>query len=263
MPQNPPPPSGPPNYLIPPPGPPPGPPNYPSPPGPPNYPIPPSVRQNYPPPSPPNYPPPPGSPNYPPPPGSPNYPLPPPGAAWPPTGAPARPPVPIAARPRRRGCSCGGCLATLLILVVVLVGSGAALYFLVQNGTISQHQIMNAIGLGTGEIQITNLSASTLTVTVTTLSTTPTPGESSTGGGLSSAHTMKPMETHQFVSIAPGRYDLRIGDGATSGPCTLKIESGDVYRIAILRTGTVITRDKEPGQTKADVLFPASGLCQR
>ncbi|HMA36434.1 MAG TPA: zinc ribbon domain-containing protein [Chloroflexia bacterium] len=233
-------------------------------PGPPG-PAPPPPGPGYGPPPGPGYPPP----GYGPPPG-PGYPPPgygpPPGPGYPPPGyGPPPGPVPVGQTRRRRGCSCGGCLVALLVVVLLLGGTGVGIWVLIQNGTLSTHSLLNMVGLGSGEIQVVNLSDATVDVTVTTRdSATPTGGGSGdSSGGLSSDHKMKSLDIQEFAGIQPGRYDLRIGSGANSGPCTLKIDSGDVYHVAILRTGTVITRDKEPGQTKDDVLFPTSRLCKR
>jgi hypothetical protein len=155
-------------------------------------------------------------------------------------------------------------MLVLLLVLVLLAGGVGGLYLLIRNGTISQHSLMNTLGMGTGEIQVSNLSDGTLTADLTDLGTgTATPSSGSNGSLFGSTHTMKSLETQNFVNLQPGRYDLHIGTGANGGPCALKIDSGDVYHVAILRTAIVITRDKEAAQTKADVTFPTSSLCQR
>jgi len=184
---------------------------------------------------------------------------PPPGPAPAPPPVALPPPVVMAPAPRRRGCcSCSSCLLLLVVFVILLAGSGGVLYLLISNGTISQHQIRNTLGIGTGEISVANLSDDTVTATLTEL-------DAQRQEGLVDQRTLKTMEIQDFADVQPGLYKITIPrpDGSDSGACTVQVVSGDVYSIVLVRTGSAITREKEPAQSQADLAFPGSALCQR
>src|SRR5204863_10127107 len=127
-------------------------------------------------------------------------------AVAPPVAPLASSPTTVAVAPARRGgCSCGSCLMVLVLLLVLLVLSGGSLYLAISNGVITQHQIMNAIGLGTGEISVANLSDETVTVTVTQLDS-----QTRQEADFNTAHTLKTLEIQEFTQIQPGIYKISI-----------------------------------------------------
>jgi hypothetical protein len=169
------------------------------------------------------------------------------------------PPVPVTGPPnpvprQRGGCGCGSCL--LILILLLLLGGGGG-YLLYTNGVITQYQIMQAIGLGTGEMNVTNLSDESVTVTLMMLDA------ESQETGLNREATLKPMEIRDFTAIQPGLYKISVPrpQGPGGGTCTVKIDSGDFYRIVLVRTSTLIARDKQPARTSTDLNFPDSPLC--
>ncbi len=146
----------------------------------------------------------------------------------------------------------------MLLLLLVIVSSGG-LYLLIQNGTLSQHQLLNMVGMGTGEISVANLSDDKLLITLTPLDGK---GDNSI---LARQRTMRSMELQDFAAVQPGRYQLTVPRPAAQGggDCLLKIESGDLYNLVVVRTGAVITRQKEPATDKSDLGFTTSVLCKR
>jgi hypothetical protein len=166
-----------------------------------------------------------------------------------------QPVVYVQKKKSRAGCCVGGCL----IVLVGLCGGVALLYFLIQNGTITQRQILNTIGLGTGEVNVLNLLDSSLSVTLEPLSTgTPDPYSNS-------SLTIEAAESDAFIGLAPGRYKLNFTSGAdgASSECTIKVDSGDNYRFVAVPEGVGIFREKEAPQSSEDVNVGTSPLCQR
>jgi hypothetical protein len=184
------------------------------------------------------------------------YSAPPPTQQWqvqPP--AAQQPVVYVQQKKSRAGCCVGGCLAVL----VGLCGGIAVLYFMIQNGTITQRQILNAVGLGTGEASILNLTDGNLNVTLDPISTgTPDPYSSS-------SLTVPAAQSDAFVALSPGRYSLKFtseADGSNS-ECTIKVDSGDNYSFVAVPEGVGVFREKEAPQSSEDVNVNTSPLCKR
>lgn len=157
-----------------------------------------------------------------------------------------------------------GCLATCLIILVLAVVAlcllGAAGYYLYTTGAINQRQILNAIGQGTGEINVVNASDDTLEVSLTHLDTES--GEPESVGSF----TLEPEAIDGFTSIQPGRYQLQITylSGAPgSGVCTMRIVSGDYYQLVAVSGGVAIANERQPAQTGEDLVMATSSLCQQ
>jgi hypothetical protein len=130
---------------------------------------------------------------------------------------------------------------------------------MIQNGTISQRQIMNTMGLGTGEASVLNLTDGDLSVSMTSLS-------SESGSSSSDTLTLKPTDSKGFTTLQPGRYRVTfsstVGPGA-NGPCTLQISSGDLYQFVALNEGVVITNEKHPPKSNTDLNTATSSLCKK
>lgn len=162
---------------------------------------------------------------------------------------------------RKRGC---GCLATCLLVlglgVVLLCIVGAGGYYLYTTGAINQRQILNAIGQGTGEINVLNASDDTLEAYLTRLDTES--GEPESVGSF----TIESTEIDGFTTIEPGRYQLEIifASGAPGGgTCTMKIVSGDYYQLVAVTGGVAIANQRLPAETGADLNMATSSLCQQ
>ncbi|HEX9987418.1 MAG TPA: zinc ribbon domain-containing protein [Chloroflexia bacterium] len=166
-----------------------------------------------------------------------------------------QPVVYVQKKKSRAGCCVGGCL----LVLVGLCGGVALLYFLIQNGTITQRQILNTLGLGTGEVNIMNLLDGNLSVTLEPVNTgTPDPYSNS-------SLTVGTAESDAFVGLSPGRYKLSFtfeADG-TSSECTIKVDSGDNYRFVAVPEGVGVFREKEAPQSSDNVNVSTSPLCQR
>jgi len=158
-----------------------------------------------------------------------------------------------------RGCLVT-CLLVLALVVVLLCVVGAGGYYLYTTGAINQRQILNAIGQGTGEINILNASDDTLDANLTRLDTES--GEPESVGSF----TIEPTEVEGFKMIEPGRYQLEIifASGAPGGgTCTMKIVSGDYYQFVAVTGGVAIASQQQPAETGADLNMATSSLCQQ
>lgn len=129
---------------------------------------------------------------------------------------------------------------------------------MIQNGTISQRQIMNVMGLGTGEAAVLNLTDADLNVSMTSLSSDP---DAISPGTL----TLKPTDSKGFTTIQPGRYRVSfystVGADA-NGDCALQVSSGDVYQFVALNEGVVVTNEKFTPKTSEDLNIVTSELCK-
>lgn len=179
----------------------------------------------------------------------------------PPEEMPAKSATPTPPPPPKKGRGClATCLIILLLAVIALCLLGAAGYYLYTTGAINQRQVLNAIGQGTGEINVVNASDDTLEVSLTHLDTES--GEPESVGSF----TLEPEAIDGFTSIQPGRYQLQVTyqSGAPgSGVCTMRIVSGDYYQLVAVNGGVAIANERQPAQTGEDLVMATSSLCQQ
>lgn len=160
----------------------------------------------------------------------------------------------------KRSNPCGCCLVVLLVFVVLIIGTGGVIFFLVQNGTITQRSILNTLGMGTGEAAVLNLTDGDLSVSITSL------GSDSDSSLLETSLTLKPTDSDSFTAIQPGRYRITFTStlgGGPSGDCSLQIASGDVYQFVAVNDGVVVTNEKHPATTRDDLDMATSPLCKK
>ncbi|HEX8230469.1 MAG TPA: zinc ribbon domain-containing protein [Chloroflexia bacterium] len=167
---------------------------------------------------------------------------------------------PVNQAPVKQGRSpCGCCFTWFLIIIVafaVLIGAG---WFMLQNGTITARGIRNTLGMGSGEAAVLNLTDGDLSVSIASLST------ESESGLLDTDLALKPTDSDSFTSISPGRYRITFSAtvGEASGDCSLQIGSGDVYQFVAVNEGVVVTNEKYPPSTAADLNMATSSLCKK
>jgi hypothetical protein len=179
---------------------------------------------------------------------------PPPQGYYPPQGQ-----YPAPAPPPRRRNNCGCCLLALLVVVGLPVIGGTIIYFMIQNGSLNQRQVLIWAGQGPGEASIMNLSDSTLEVTVAAL------GEEDSGFGTETM-TLEPRDTDSFPDLSQGRYRLSFSSAGGAPPdaeCSIKIDSGDFYQFVAVPEGLAVSREKEPARTAGDANVETSPLCRR
>jgi hypothetical protein len=157
-----------------------------------------------------------------------------------------------------------GCLTCLLIALIVgfvgcvlLVAVGIGGYFLWKNNTISEKQILKLVGKAPGEVNIINLADENLQVVLTPLDTS-----ESSGFLMNNELQLEPLDIDGFA-VNPGRVQLDFST-TSSGvqSCTLRVNSGDYYQFVATTQGIVVTNEKYPVQSGADLRIATSPLCQ-
>jgi hypothetical protein len=131
---------------------------------------------------------------------------------------------------------------------------------MLQSGTISERDILNALGQGTGETNVINLTDGNLDVALTSI-----PGNSEDTASTSNL-SLEPAEMDGFPDLSPGRYRMTFTFAVPAGgggECTLKIDSGDRYEFVAVPEGVAITREKEPAASGPDLNVATSALCRR
>ncbi len=146
-----------------------------------------------------------------------------------------------------------------LVLLLLIVGTAVAGYFMLQNGTITQRGILNTLGMGTGEAAVLNLTDGDLSVSITSLSS------DSDSALLDTGMSLKPTDSDSFTALSPGRYRITFSAtvGEASGDCSLQIGSGDLYQFVAVNEGVVVTNEKYPASTVADLNMATSSLCKK
>ena len=168
----------------------------------------------------------------------------------------AMPPKPRTKPKRRR--SCFGMLLIGGLAVVVLAVAG---YFLLTSGAINQRELLNRLGMGTGEISVVN-------TTETDLSTTLTQMEGTESGTPEILDTMQAaaLEIKVFAEIQPGRYELAFSSAdhdALNQTCRLQIKSGEVYQFVLIPEGIAVTEEGYEPAGPNEVNTQTSPLCNR
>jgi hypothetical protein len=163
---------------------------------------------------------------------------------------------------KKRGCTrnCVMLLVVgLLVLVCGLLVLGGGGYYLYNSGSITQRQIRNAVGLGTGEINFVNLAGDTLNAELIRLDTES--GSPETERGLS----LEPLDIGGMGGVSPGSYQLVLdtpsGEPA-GGICRLQIRGGDVYQLVAVRQGVAITLEGNDASSADDLDLLTSPLCR-
>ncbi|MBN1317190.1 MAG: hypothetical protein JXA42_17030 [Anaerolineales bacterium] len=166
---------------------------------------------------------------------------------------------PTQKRKRSRFVSClltSGIIVVILVcLLAIVIGGG---YYLYSQGTITQKQIFDMIGMGAGEISIINTLDDPTRIELYRLDTET--GEPERDMLLES----EPLAIDALANIDPGlvRIDFTPAGGTAIGSCTLKIKSGDLYQFVLVPEGIAITQQDKPPETPAEMNIETSKLCQ-
>lgn len=157
-------------------------------------------------------------------------------------------------------------LTCLLILVIIACGSfclltavGAGGYYMISTGQWGQREILNAVGRGTGEINIVNIADDTLETELIRLDT-----ESGSPETVNN-EKIAPFEISGYGGIQPGLYELHIttSSGApVGGVCRLTIASGDAFQFVAVPSGIAVTKQGVDAQSADDMDMVTSGLCR-
>ncbi len=174
---------------------------------------------------------------------------------------PAIPEHPSAEGKKRSGGR--SCLMTcgiiLLVVVFGMIAIGGGGYYLYTTGQLSPRTMLNAVGMGTGEINIVNIADSALYGDLVQMTTDS--GEPESFLDLS----LEAFEVGGIGSIPPGSYELKVSfsEGIPiGGSCWLEIESGDVIQLVAVPEGIAISKEGENPTAPDEIDYTTTALCK-
>jgi hypothetical protein len=130
---------------------------------------------------------------------------------------------------------------------------------MIRTGQWSQRELLNAVGLGTGEISIVNIADDTLDTELIRLDT-----ESGSPERVNSEN-IAPFEISGYGGIQPGQYELRIttpSGAPAGGVCHMTIASGDALQFVAVPSGIAVTKEGTDTQSADDMDMSTSRLCR-
>lgn len=145
----------------------------------------------------------------------------------------------------------------MIVCVLAVVGVGG--YYMVSTGRWSQREILNAVGMGAGEIAFINIADDTLETELIRLDTESGSPETT------NSENIAPLEISGYGGIQPGLYELHISmpSGAPAGGiCRMTIASGDAFQFVAVPSGIAVTKEGMEAQSADDLDMVTSGLCR-
>jgi hypothetical protein len=150
-----------------------------------------------------------------------------------------------------------GIFACGLICLLGAVGAGG--YYAYTTGSLNQRVILNAVGLGTGDITIINLADDFLATELIRLDT------ESRNPETVDSENIAPFEISGYGAIQPGQYELHISSPSgypPSGVCRLTIASRDSFQFVAVPEGIAVTKEGLDAQSADDLDMSTAGLCR-
>ena len=175
----------------------------------------------------------------------------------------SQPEAVAASKPKKKRNSLVSCLMILGIFacasVCLVTAVGAGGYYAISTGRLSQREILNAVGMGAGEINIVNIADDTLETELIHMDT-----ESGSPETVNSEN-IAPFEISGYGGIQPGLYELHIttpSGAPAGGVCRMSIESGDAFQFVAVPSGIAISKEGVDAQSADDMDMATSGLCR-
>jgi hypothetical protein len=150
-----------------------------------------------------------------------------------------------------------GVLACGLVCLLATVGGGG--YYAISTGSLNQRTILNAVGLGTGDITIINIVDDSLETRLVRLDT-----ESGSPETVDSEE-IAPFEISGYGAIQPGEYEIQISSPSgipAGGICRLTIASGDSFQFVAVPDGIAVTKEGQAAESADDLDMSTTGLCR-
>ncbi len=136
---------------------------------------------------------------------------------------------------------------------------GAGGYYAFSNGMINQREILNTIGMGTGEISIINIADEVLDTKLLRMDT-----ESGSPETINNEN-IAPFDISGYGGIQPGIYELHITTPSgvpAGGVCRMTITSGDSLQFVAVPSGIAVSKEGMQAQSADDLDMSTSGLCR-
>ena len=161
---------------------------------------------------------------------------------------------------RKRKISCFRIFVIVLLsCICALVAVGAGGYYAYRTGKISQREILNILGLGSGEITIINITDDSINTELIRLDT-----ESGSPELIDDGY-FAPYEINGYGGIQPGEYEFRITSPSgipPGGTCRMTISSGDEFQFVVVPSGIAITQEGVEVHNPDQIDMLTSGLCR-
>ena len=147
--------------------------------------------------------------------------------------------------------------ACLTVCCMTVVGAGG--YYAFNAGMLNQREVLNAVGMGTGEISIVNIADEALDTKLLRMDT-----ESGSPETINN-ESIAPLDISGYGGIQPGIYELHITTASgipAGGVCRMTIASGDSFQLVAVPSGIAISKEGMEAQSADDLDMSTSGLCR-
>lgn len=164
----------------------------------------------------------------------------------------------MAGRKRRNTCLIVGLgfVAACLCAVVILGGGG---YYLYSTGKLSLGDVLGFVGMGPGEVHVSNLSDGILYVEMTYIDEET--GEKRTAEELE----MAPFDIRILTDLTPREYQITISsefEMPPGGSCRLYLGGGDTVSLVAVPEGVIVYREGDSVSTGEEINLLTSLVCQ-
>jgi len=149
-----------------------------------------------------------------------------------------------------------GLVAACLCAAVILGGGG---YYLYSTGRLSMDDVLGFVGMGPGEVQVSNLSDGMLSVELTYMDEET--GEERTAESLE----MAPFDIRILTGLTPREYQITIRsefEMPPGGTCRLNLAGGDTVSLAAVPEGVIVYREGDNPSTSEEINLLTSPVCQ-
>jgi hypothetical protein len=159
---------------------------------------------------------------------------------------------------RRNTCllAAMGILAACLCASLLLGGGG---YYLYRTGGLNLNEVLGFVGMGPGEVQISNLSDSTLEMVMTYIDEET--GEERSGESVQLA----PYDIRILPNLTPREYQIVINSNLglpPGGECRINLRGGDTVSFVAVPEGVLVYRDGDNVSSSDEVNLLTSPVCQ-
>ena len=164
----------------------------------------------------------------------------------------------MAEKKRRNTCLIVGLglVAACLCIVVILGGGG---YYLYTTGKLSLNDVLGFVGIGPGEVQVSNLSDGMLFLELTYIDEET--GERLTADSLE----LSPFDIHILPNLTPREYQITIDSEfgmPPGGTCRLNLGGGDIISLIAVPEGIIVYREGDTPSASEEINLLTSPVCQ-
>lgn len=160
---------------------------------------------------------------------------------------------------KRRNTCLLPALGIVALCVCATVGLGAGGYFLYRSGRLDLNEVLGFVGIGPGELQISNLSDGELYLEISYK-------DEETGEQRSEESLeLAPFDIRILPSLTPREYRITIRSEfgqPPDGECRIILRGGDTISFVAVPEGVLVYRDGDQVSASEDVNLLTSPVCQ-